>query len=129
MVNRTLFKYQKATMRSTTRVYRDGERLIDRHEVRLGKTVMGSGTLEQSIPLKRELNRSHLKRREVNKIYNHVIPDLKKRRGELYIHKASKTLATLGEHFIQYCKVVKLVPTMDDPDFVQFQKVFLERVN
>lgn len=128
MVNKTLYKYQKATIKTINRVHRDGVLLLDRHEVKLGKTVMGSGTLEQSIPLLKELNSSHRKRRDVNKIYNHVLPDLKKRRGEWYMHKTSETVATLGEHFLKYCKVIKLVPTMNDPDFIQFQKVFLKKV-
>ena len=126
-MNKTLYKYQKATMRPIRRVFYDKELLVDRYQIRLGKTVLGSGTKEQSIPLKRELNCSGPKRTRVNWIYTHTMPDLKKRRDELYIHKTSRTIASLGEHFMEFCKTVHLVPTIDHPDFVQFQNVFLKR--
>lgn len=75
MTNKTLYKYQKATMRPVERTYYDGFYLRDNYQVKLGKTILGNGPKDKTIALVRKLNGSGPKRTKVNMVYNHTLQE------------------------------------------------------
>lgn len=58
----TLYKYQKATIIPTKRLYRDGFLLREWYNIHLGKQKVGHGPRKECCALKNELNRSRSKR-------------------------------------------------------------------
>lgn len=70
MVNKNLYKYQKAIATPIKQIYHDGFYVVDWYQVKLGKMVLGNGPKDKCIPLKRELNCSHSKRAFINEWEN-----------------------------------------------------------